>query len=100
MGCSCFGGTVPHQLLFFALRRYGILEHWEPLFGKYYEGLWSISWSDLAPFSWHHHLIGIFIVCTASIILFLSAINVIIEHIFAVTEDDITPVKAFLDDSF
>ena len=38
--------SVPHQLLFFALRRYGIPEHWVSLFIKYYEGLWSISWSD------------------------------------------------------
>ena len=72
------------------------------LFIKYYEGLWSISWFDSAPSSWHHHLRGIFIGCTASIILFLSAINVI-EHISAITEDEIykamtsTPVKALMD---
>ena len=77
-----------------------------PLFIKYYEGLWSISWSDSAPSSWHHHLRGIFIGCTASITFFLSAINVIIEHISAVTEEEIyktmtsTPVKAFMDDMF
>ena len=59
-----------------------------------------------APSSWHHHLRGIFIGFTASIILFLSAINVIIEHISAVTEDEIyktmtsTPVEAFMDDMF
>ena len=76
------------------------------LFIKYYEGLWSISWSDSDPSSWHHHLRGIFIGCTASIILFLSAINVIIEHISAVSEDEIykamtsTPAKAFMDDMF
>ena len=99
-------GSVPHQLLFFALRRYGIPEHWVSLFIKYYEGLWSISWSDSAPSSCHHHLRGIFIGCTASIILFLSSVNVIIEHISAVTEDKIsktmisTPVKAFMDDMF
>ena len=98
-------GSVPHQLLFFALRRYGVPEHWVSLFIKYYEGLWSISWSDSAP-SWHHHLRGIFVGCTASIILFLSPINVIIEHISVVTEDEIyktmtsTPVKAFMDDIF
>ena len=99
-------GSVPHQVLFFALRRYGIPEHWVSLFMKYYESLWSISWSDSAPSSWHHHLRDIFIGCIASIILFLSAINVIIEHISAVTEDEIyktmryTPVKAFMDDMF
>ena len=31
--------SVPHQLLFFTLRRYGIPEHWASLFIKYYEGL-------------------------------------------------------------
>ena len=53
----------------------------------------------LAP-SLKKHFIG----CTVSIILFLSAINVTTEHIYAVTEDEIyntitiTPVKAFMDD--
>ena len=36
-------GSVPCQLLFFALRRYGIPEHWVSFFVKYYEDLWSIS---------------------------------------------------------
>ena len=36
-------GSVPHELLFFALRRYPIPEQWVYLFIKYYEGLWSIS---------------------------------------------------------
>ena len=99
-------GSAPHQLLFFALTQYGIPEHWVSFFINYYEGLWSISWSDSAPSSWHHNVRGIFISCTASIILLLSAINVIIEHISAVTEDEIyntmtsAPVKAFMDDMF
>ena len=92
-------GSLPHQLLFFALRRYVIPEHWVSLSIKYYEGLWSISWSDLAPSSWHHHL-------STFIILLLSPINVIIEHTSAVTEDVVyktmtsTPVKGFMDDKF
>ena len=99
-------GSVPHQLLFFTFRRYGLPEHWVTFFIKYYEGLWTISWSDSAPSSCHHHLRAIFIGCTASIVLFLSAINVTIEHISAVTEDEIyntmtsTPAKAFVDDMF
>ena len=99
-------GSVPQQLLFFGLRRYSIPEHWVSLFIKYYEGLRSITLSDLATSSWHHHLKGIFIGCTASIILFLSGINVIIEHISAVTEDEIyktmtsAPVKTFMDNTF
>ena len=53
-------GSVPHQLLFFALRRYGIPVRWLSLFIKYYEGLWNISWSDSAPSNWQHHLRGNF----------------------------------------
>ena len=59
----------------------------------------SISLSDSAPSSWHHG-------CTASIVLFLSAINVIIENISVLTEDEIyntitsRPVKAFMNDMF
>ena len=93
-------------MLFFALRRYDIPVRWLSLFIKYNEGLWNISWSDSAPSYWQHHLRGIFIGCTASIILFLSAINVIIEPIYAVTEDEIyktmtsTPVKSFMHDMF
>ena len=81
---------VPHTLLFFALIPYGIPDHWVSLFIKLDEGLWHI----------------IFIGLKASIILFLSAINVIIEHISTVTENEIyntmtpTPVKAFMDDMF
>ena len=74
-------GSVPHQLTFFALRRYGVPEHWVKLIMNYYKGLCSISQSSSAPSSWHHHLRGIFIGCTTSIILFLSAINVVIEYI-------------------
>ena len=64
------------------------------------------AYGSVPPSSWHHHLTGISIGCTASIILFLSAINVLIEHISSVTEDEIyktmtsTPVKAFMDDMF
>ena len=53
-------GSVPHQLIFFALRRYGVPEHWVKLIMNYYKGLWSISQSSSAPSSWHHHLRGIF----------------------------------------
>ena len=64
-------GSVPHQLIFFALQRYGVPEHWINLIRNYYKSLWSISQSASAPSGWHHHLRGIFIGCTArSIILF------------------------------
>ena len=98
-------GSVPHQLIFFALRRYGVPEHWVKLIMNYYKGLWSISQSSSAPSSWHHHLRGIFIGCTASIILFLSAINVVIEYIFncrVFREANLNSpcTKAFMDDLF
>ena len=51
-------GSVPHQLIFFALQRYGVPEHWINLIRNYYKGLWSISQSASAPSSWHHHLRG------------------------------------------
>ena len=48
-------GSVPHQLIFFALRRYGVPENTISLIEKYYSGLWSASLSDSAPSSWHLH---------------------------------------------
>ena len=99
-------GSVPHQLIFFSLKRYGVPDCWISLFLKYYGGLWSISGSDSAPSSWHHHQKGIFAGCTVSIILFLSAINVVIEYISVATLEKAfdgmtsTPVKAFMDDMF
>ena len=71
--------SVPHQLIFLALKRYGVPEHWVNLFRAYYGGLWSISRSVSCPSGWHHHQRGLFVGCPASIILFLSAINVVIE---------------------
>ena len=72
---------------------------------NYYKGLWSISQSSSAPSSWHHHLRGIFIGCTTSIILFLSAINVVIEyicncHVFREANLNSPCIKAFMDDLF
>ncbi|XP_057299380.1 uncharacterized protein LOC130630000 [Hydractinia symbiolongicarpus] len=71
--------SVPHKLIFMALRRYGVPESWIRLIQLYYDSLWSKSFSASAPSSWHQHCKGIFIGCTLSIILFLAAINVIIE---------------------
>ena len=89
-------GSVIHQLLVFALRWYGIPEHWLSLFIKYYEGFWSITWSDLAPSSCHHHLRGIFIACTACITLFLCSVTKI--EIYNTMAS--APVRAFMDDMF
>ena len=99
-------GSVPHRLIFFVLRRYGVPESWIDLVVYYYNGLWSKSFSTSPPSSWHHHKRGIFIGCTVSIILFLVAINVIIEYtcvaldpmIFPSPTAKFTPIKAFMDD--
>ena len=69
-------GSVTHQLIFFALERYGVHPLWIKIIQAYYEGLWSRCFSLNSPSGWHQHLRGIFTGCTASIILFLAAMNV------------------------
>ena len=99
-------GSIPHQLIFFALRRYGISDNWIKIIQNYYQGLWSKSVSSSAPSSWHRHARGIFAGCTGSIILFLSGINVIIEYSiqvdfqgFITSSKTILPlIRAFMDD--
>ena len=97
---------MPHQLIFFALERYGIDPKWIDLLKSYYGDLWSKSFSPIAPSSWYQHLRGIFTGCTVSIILFLAGMNVILEFISAGIDISIfqsllsPPVKAFMDDLF
>lgn len=59
-----------HRLIFFALKRYGVII-------KYYINVYSKSVSLYAPSNWHRHMRGIFAGCTLSIILFLVVINII-----------------------
>ncbi|XP_057296267.1 uncharacterized protein LOC130625225 [Hydractinia symbiolongicarpus] len=101
--------TIPHKLIFMALRRYGVSESWIRVINAYYGSLWSKSISFTASSSWHQHFRVIFIECTLSIILFLAAINVIIKYVCAEEElkscvspgdSDHPPVKAFMDDIF
>ena len=73
-------GSIPHRLIFFALRCYGVHEQWITLIQKYYSAIYTKSFSKTAPSNWHQHFRGIFAGCTISIILFLSGINVIIEY--------------------
>ena len=75
--------SIPHRLLFFALERYGVDPHWICLIKIYYSGIYSCSFSQSAPSSWHQHFKGIFAGCTLSIILFLAGINVVIEYTLA-----------------
>ena len=99
-------GTIPHNLILFALDRYQVDNKLFNIVKNYYAGLWSRSLLESAPSSWQQHQRGIFTGCTVSIILFVSAINVVIEYIQA--EDTIgytthsgislPPVRAFMDD--
>jgi len=99
-------GSIPHQLIFFALKRYGVPARWISVVRNYYQGLWSRSFSETAPSSWHQHERGIFAGCTLSIILFISGMNVIIEYVTAsgiVGYTDggnvtLPPIRAFMDD--
>ena len=72
-------GSLPHRLIYFALKRYGVSEKWIKIIQQYYGGIWSKCFQIFSPSNWHHHQRCIFIGCTVSIVLFLAAINVIIE---------------------
>ena len=98
-------GSIPHRLIFFALKRYGVSNAWILLIQKYYDGLFSKSFSNAAPSDWHQHFKGIFTGCTLSIILFLSGMNVIIEYTilskakaFNINSVSLSLVRAFMDD--
>ena len=97
-------GSVPHRLIYFALKRYGVSEKWIQIIQQYYGGIWSKCFQEFSPSSWHHHQRGIFIGCTVSIILFLAAINVIIEFTLSLQDSFIQEhrlgMKAFMDDLF
>ena len=74
-------GSVPHVLIIFALRRYKIPEEWITLVIKYYDGLWGRTSASGVSSDWHRYEKGIFAGCTISIILFIAASNVILEHV-------------------
>ena len=46
----------------------------------YCKGIYSRSFADSPPSSWHRHERGIFAGCTVSIILFLEGMNIILEY--------------------
>ena len=52
----------------------------------------SKCFQEISPSSWHHHQRGIFIGCTI-IVLFLAAINIIIEFTLSLQD-------SFMDDLF
>ena len=76
-------GSIPHQLIFYSLKCYGINPTWIDLLTSYYNGLWSKSFSTKATSGWQKHFRGIFTRCSVSIILFLAGMNVFLEFIMA-----------------
>ena len=74
-------GSVPHALIEFALRRYGVPQQWINLILSYYNGLWSRTRGGNIFSDWFLYEIGIFAGCTISVILFLAGFNIFIEYI-------------------
>ena len=98
-------GTIPHELMFFALKRYGVSNHCIHLIRVYYGGLWSKSFSESALSDWHRHDRGIFAGCTLSIALFVAGINVVIEYVsncqvekLFIKSTPLPSMRAFMDD--
>ena len=99
-------GSVPHQLIFLALQRYGVSKHFLELLQSYFHSLWNRSFSDSCPSGWHKQQKGIFAGDTISIILFLAAINLPISFTTNCTARKYTTsegrelplVRAFMDD--
>ena len=97
-------GSMPHRL-FFALKHYGVDPHWISLIKMYYSRIYSCSFSQSTPSSWHQHFKGFFAGCTLSVIFFLAGINVVIQytlassaHKFVVTGNvALTFVRVFMD---
>ncbi|MGY8822251.1 MAG: reverse transcriptase domain-containing protein, partial [Pseudomonadales bacterium] len=100
-------GSIPHQLIFFALKRYGLPPNIVSIIEIYYAGLWSKSNSLNAPSGWHQHQRGIFTGCTVSVVLFLAGMNVALEYIklsnslpftLSTSTTHVPLVRAFMDD--
>ena len=98
-------GSIPHKLIIFALHGYGASPKWIHLIKTYYSGIFSKSFSQEAPSSWHRHQRGIFAGCTLSIILFLAGMNIILEYSLVATTPPfhlnnilLPPMRAFMDD--
>ena len=98
-------GSIPHKLIIFALHRYGVSPKWIHLIETHYSEIFSKSFSQEAPNSWHRHQRRIFAGCTLSIILFLAGMNIILEYSLVATTPQfhlnnisLPPKRAFMDD--
>ena len=72
-------GSVPHKLIEFALRRYGVPPKYIKLLLSYYDGLWSRARTSSTCSSWIRYEVGIFAGCTVAVVLFLAAFNIFLE---------------------
>ena len=98
-------GSIPHKLIIFALFWCGVSPKWIRVIVTYYSGIFSKSFSQQTPSSWHRHQRDIFAGCTLSIILFLAGMNIILEYSFVATtlhvhlnNVSLPPMRAFMDD--
>ena len=99
-------GSVPHNLIVFALRRYGVPERWVNIIRQYYWGLWGRSSSKAAASDWIQYEKGVFAGCPVSVILFLLAFNIVIEFVklgkpkgYVMSSGEVLSVfRAFMDD--
>ena len=73
-------GCIPHKLIIFALHQYSVCPKWIHLTEHYYSGIFSKSFFQKAPSSWHRHQRRTFAGCTLSIILFLAGMNIILQY--------------------
>ena len=96
-------GSIPHKLIIFALHRYRVSPKWIHLIETYYCGIFSKSFSQEAPSSWHRHQRGIFASCSLSIILFLAGMNIILEYslvattpLFHLNNTPLPPMRAII----
>ena len=44
-------GSVPHRLIYFALKLYGVSEKWIKIIQQYYGGIWSKCFQEFSPSS-------------------------------------------------
>ena len=96
-------GSMPHKLIIFVLHRYGVSPKWIHLIETCYCGVFSKSFSQEAPSSWHRHQRGIFAGCTLSKMLFLAGMKIILEYSLVATTPQFhlnnissPPMRAFM----
>ena len=100
-------GSIQHKLIIFALHLYGVSQKWVHLIKTHYSGIFSKSFSQEAPISWHMHQRRIFTGSTLSLILFLADMNTILEYCLVATTPQfhlnniLMPLlRAFMDDLY